>query len=122
MDLSKQDAIREALLLDHEELLNEEGDAFVPVYLDTLVGGVCAKQHELDEEITKHLSAKWTLNRLAKMDLVILRMAIFEMRYVDDVPATVALNEALELAKEFSDDQSRRFINGVLSNVMKDSE
>ena len=53
-----------------------------------------------------------------KTDLLVLRLAIYEMLYVDDVPAKVALDEALQLAKEFSDDKSRRFINGVLSNLL----
>ncbi|MDY2993900.1 transcription antitermination factor NusB, partial [Ligilactobacillus animalis] len=64
------------------------------------------------------LSANWTLARLNRIDLLILRLAIYEMLYVDDVPAKVALDEALQLAKEFSDDKSRRFINGVLSNLL----
>ncbi|HFD6935909.1 TPA: transcription antitermination factor NusB, partial [Enterococcus faecium] len=50
------------------------------------------------------------------------RIAIFEMTYVTDVPAAVALNEAIELAKTFSDDRSRKFVNGVLSNVLKELE
>lgn len=56
------------------------------------------------------------------MDLIILRIAIFEMKYIEDVPFAVALNEAIELAKTFSDDQSRKFVNGVLSNVLKEIE
>ncbi|MHC5372605.1 transcription antitermination factor NusB [Enterococcus sp. LJL120] len=119
-DLSKQDAIYNAIELDHQDLLNDEEDAFVPAYLDLLVEGVVAKQAEIDGIIAKHLKAKWTVSRIAKMDLIILRIAIFEILYVEDVPATVALNEALELAKTFSDDQSRKFVNGVLSNVIKD--
>lgn len=51
------------------------------------------------------------------MDVTILRLAIFEMKYVDDVPNNVALNEAIELAKTFSDEKSRRFVNGLLSAI-----
>lgn len=65
-----------------------------------------------------HPTTNWTLARLNKTDLLVLRLAIYEMLYVDDVPAKVALDEALQLAKEFSDDKSRRFINGVLSNLL----
>lgn len=121
-DLSKEDAILHAIELDHQEMVSEDQSEFVPVYLDTLVGGVCAKKAELDETIGKHLKDNWTIQRISKMDLVILRIAIFEMRYVTDVPATVALNEAIELAKTFSDDRSRKFVNGVLSNVLKETE
>lgn len=119
-DLTKQDAITNALELDYGEMISEDGEAFVPVYLDVLVGGVCEKKEELDQLIQGHLGKNWTIQRIAKLDLIILRMAIFEMKYAADVPNTVALNEALELAKKYSDDSSRKFINGVLSNVMKD--
>ncbi|WP_321385262.1 transcription antitermination factor NusB [uncultured Enterococcus sp.] len=121
-DLTKQDAITHALELDHGEMVSEDGEEFVPVYLDVLVGGVCEKKEELDQAIHTHLGKNWTIQRIAKMDLIILRMAIFEMNYVSDVPNTVALNEALELAKKYSDDRSRKFVNGVLSNVMKEIE
>ncbi len=83
-----------------------------------LVEGVLTHQSELDAKIDQYLSSNWTLARLNKTDLLVLRLAIYEMLYVDDVPAKVALDEALQLAKEFSDDKSRRFINGVLSNLL----
>lgn len=57
------------------------------------------QKDELDKVIEKHLKNNWHINRISKMDLVILRIAIFEMTYVTDVPAAVALNEAIELAK-----------------------
>ena len=119
-DLTKKDAITNALELEHGEMVSEDGEDFVPVYLDVLVGGVCEKKEELDQLVQSHLGKGWSIQRIAKLDLIILRMAIFEMKYVADVPDTVALNEALELTKKYSDDTSRKFVNGVLSNVMKD--
>lgn len=86
----------------------------IPEYLKTLVEGVNEHQGELDQEISSLLADDWTIDRLAKPDLVILRLGLFEMQYVDDVPAAVAINEALELAKTFSNDKSRKFINGAL--------
>ncbi|MTD37611.1 transcription antitermination factor NusB [Erwinia sp. CPCC 100877] len=121
-DLTKQDAISYALELDQHDIISEDEEAFVPTYLDLLVGGVCDRKSELDEVIENHLGRNWSLNRIAKMDLVVLRIAIFEMLYVADVPNTVALNEAIELTKKYSDDRSRKFVNGVLSNVMKEIE
>ncbi|MGX7198948.1 transcription antitermination factor NusB [Enterococcus nangangensis] len=119
-DLSKQDALTAVFELDHPEWLNDEQTAFVPVYLDTLVDGVTTKKDELDAIIAKHLNKNWSLARIAKTDLVILRLALFEMIYVseEDVPKKVAVNEAIELAKKYADDSSRKFINGVLSNVL----
>jgi len=119
-DLDKQAAIDHALALDHYEIVSEDGQYLVPGYLDLLVGGVCGRKAELDEIIKDHLGENWTLKRLAKVDVVIMRIALFEMVYVSDVPNTVALNEALELTKKYSDDRSRKFVNGVLSNVMKE--
>ncbi|QGG59519.1 transcription antitermination factor NusB [Loigolactobacillus bifermentans] len=101
-------------------LLGTEDDTALPVYLETLVQGVCAKQATLDDLIAQHLNQNWSLKRLAKTDVTILRMAIFEMLDVDNVPGKVAVNEALELAKEYSDERSRRFINGVLSAVLRE--
>jgi N utilization substance protein B len=120
-DLTKQDAITNAIELD-QEFVNEDETDFVPLYLDALVGGVLSKKETIDAEISQHLRANWSIKRIAKMDLIILRLAIFEMRYMDEVPDKVVLNEALELTKTFSDDTSRKFVNGILSNVMKDIE
>lgn len=116
-DLSKKDAIYHAIELEHQDMLDEEQENFVPVYLDELVAGVCDHKTQLDDMIQKHLKKGWNLKRLPKMDLTILRIAIYEMVYEKDVPNKVALNEAIELAKTFSDDQSRKFVNGLLSNI-----
>lgn len=88
----------------------------IPTYLTTIVNGVTEHQDELDAQISALLADDWEISRLAKTDLVILRIALFEMQFVDDVPAVVAINEALELAKTFSNDQSRKFINGALGH------
>ncbi|HJF19739.1 MAG TPA: transcription antitermination factor NusB [Enterococcus columbae] len=116
-DLSKQAAINHALTLNLFDQLDEEHEHFVPAYLDLLVSGVCEYQSSLDQLIESHLRSGWKISRLSKMDVTILRLALFEMLYVEDVPNAVALNEAIELAKTFSDEKSRRFVNGVLSAI-----
>lgn len=121
-ELTKQDAILHAIELEHEELIDEEQENFVPTYLDLLVTGVCENKEEMDTIIQNHLRSGWTLKRLPKMDVTILRLALFEMLYVDNVPNKVVLNEAIELTKVFSDDQSRKFVNGILSNVNNEIE
>ena len=103
-------------------MIDEEQEHFVPVYLDQLVAGVCHYKEALDEVIQSHLKAGWKIQRLSKMDVTILRIALYEMIYVDNVPNRVALNEAIELAKTFSDDQSRKFVNGILSTVNQELE
>lgn len=88
-------------------------------YLNTLVNGTCGHIKEIDDTISRHLE-KWTIERLAKVDLNILRLGVFELVYVPEVPANVAINEALEVSKRFGDERSSKFINGVLSKI-KDS-
>ena len=102
----------------YRQLLTDSDDepVTVPPYLDQLVSGVLTNQAQLDDLIKKYLTTGWTLPRIAKTDLVILRLAFYELEYQTDIPKRVAVNEALELSKQFSDDRSRRFINGVLSH------
>lgn len=113
---SEPDADRETI---YRSLIKLDDDEQVPAYLDFLVSGVVDHQDELDQEISEHLAAGWTLQRLAKADLIILRLALFELQHENDLPQAVAIDEALQLAKTFSDDRSRKFINGVLSNFAK---
>lgn len=88
-----------------------------PAYLVTLVDGVQTHQAAIDAQIQGALAAGWTLKRLARPDLVILRLAVYELQYEAAVPTAVAINEALQLARAFSDERSRKFINGVLSHL-----
>lgn len=85
----------------------------------TLVQGVMEHLDELDATIAR-FSKHWKLSRIAQVELTILRLGVFEMSYVPDVPVRVAINEAIELSKEFGDDNSRNFINGILDGVGKE--
>ncbi|MBT2677562.1 transcription antitermination factor NusB [Bacillus sp. ISL-35] len=97
-----------------EHVLEEEaGDD----YLNKLVNGTLEHQPEIDEEIKVYLE-KWSLDRLAAVDRNLLRLAVYELKYCnEEVPMNVVLDEAIEIAKLYGDDQSSRFINGVLSKV-----
>ena len=86
-------------------------------YINDIVQGVIAKKEELDEKIRKYLKG-WTMDRISKTDLAILRLAIYEITYREDIPYKVSVNEAVELAKTFSDSTSSSFINGVLAGVV----
>lgn len=97
-------------------------DQEIPAYVKQVVTGVSDHQETLDHQISAVLASGWTINRLAKADLIILRLALYEMQYVDTVPTAVAINEALELAKTFSNDKSRKFINGALGKFEKDNQ
>ena len=77
------------------------------------------------EEIDKKIEEKakgWALSRIAKSDLTIMRLAVFEILFDENVPNSVAINEAVELAKIYGGDKSYAFINGVLASVVKESE
>ncbi len=83
--------------------------------------GVIEHQEKIDEIIAES-SKKWKTNRMAKLDLTILRLAVYEMHYEEEIPNNVAINEAVELAKKYSGDESPAFVNGILANVIKEIE
>jgi N utilization substance protein B len=85
-------------------------------YTVTLVDGVVAHQDRIDELITEYAEG-WTLRRMPAVDRAVLRLGLFELLWVDDVPDAVAIDEAVELAKTLSTDDSPRFINGVLARL-----
>ena len=86
-------------------------------YLSKLVLGVIEQKAEIDELIIQNLE-KWSLDRLATVDRNLLRIATYELKYFrNEVPENVILDEAIEIAKIYGDDQSSKFINGVLSKV-----
>ena len=83
-------------------------------FYDLLVQGTYTNMATIDEKLVGHLE-NWSIERLPKIERTILRMAIFELDYIEDAPARVVMNEAIELCKTFGDDKSSRFVNGVLS-------
>jgi transcription antitermination protein NusB len=85
-------------------------------YFEALVTGVIEKREQLDELIRTNLE-NWTLERLANIDRNLLRIAAYEMIHSEDVPVSVAMDEAIEIAKKFGDDQSSSFVNAVLSKI-----
>ena len=87
-------------------------------FLENLTYGVRARQQELDEIVAQYAQG-WALNRLAKVDLTILRMAVYEMLYMPEIPVGATVNEAVELAKRFGEDKSPGFINGILGSVAR---
>ncbi|MCM0003386.1 MULTISPECIES: N utilization substance protein NusB [Bacillus cereus group] len=94
--------------LDEGEETNE--------FLESLVVGFVENKEVIDEAIRQNLK-KWKLERISIVDRSILRVAVYEMKYMEEIPQNVTINEAIEIAKTFGDEESRRFINGVLSNI-----
>lgn len=87
-------------------------------YIRDAVYGVGAKRGELTEEISAHLPSNRAFGRLSKTVTAILLLAVYEMKYVEDVPEKVAVNEAVELAKKYSEEDAPGFVNGILGAVM----
>jgi N utilization substance protein B len=85
-------------------------------YLMERFQAVADKSDEIDT-ILSEISSGWKLNRMGKVDLTILRLAVYEIRYDEEVPVKVAINEAVELAKKFGGDDSPGFVNGVLAKL-----
>ena len=90
-------------------------------YIDDAIGVIKENILEIDDTIRKYLDS-WEINRIAKIDLSILRIAIYEILYRKDIPVEVSINEAIESSKKYSNEDSFRFINGVLGGVVRSIE
>lgn len=98
----------------------EAAEHEVPEFSRELVDGVVRHQPEIDLLLETH-SEGWSVARMAALDRTILRVAIFEVLWREDVPASVAINEAVEAANELSTDDSGRFVNGILGKIARDA-
>ena len=120
-------------LYQYELLQQGEGDRFsfeqfcshfqvnkkaIP-YTRTLLVGIHENEKEIDQHISKY-AKNWRLERMSVIDRNILRLAVFELIYQNDIPASVAINEAVEIAKRYSTDDSGPFINGILDAMAKE--
>lgn len=88
-------------------------------FIENLVKGVVKNQNEIDGLITKY-APEWPLEQITMVDRNVLRIGIQEMKYDDDIPEKVAINEAIELAKTFGGESSGKFVNGVLGTIYKE--
>ena len=101
--------------------LTERASAKQAEYIRRAYFGVCEKKDSLDETISKH-SNGWRPDRIAPVSRNILRLCIYEMNCEEDVPVTVAINEAIELTKKFDDPKAKSFVNGILNGVKNELE
>lgn len=114
----EKNAMSETLMRNVEEFAQNKSDA---PFMEKLLDGVLQKQTELDLIIEK-AAPEWPIDRIAPVDRNILRLGLYELLFSDrgEVPAKVAINEAIELAKQFGGENSSRFVNGVLGAVYKE--
>ena len=90
----------------------------VRVFADELIAGVLEHQVELDERITDK-SSNWSLSRMARIDLSIIRLAAYELLFRPDIPKSVTINEAIEIAKKFGSEESPAFVNGIVDEIAR---
>lgn len=108
---------------DIEEVLKRNIDRYQATvddkdFIVELVHGVVEKEKELDAEL-QPVAPEWPIDQIARMDRVVLRMGLFELKHGKGVPPKVVINEAVELAKAFGSENSSKFINGVLGTVLR---
>ena len=90
-------------------------------FAEEIIKGTLEKLQEIDQFIQNNTTG-WTKERIAKVDLAILRLALYEILFRDDIPDSVSINEAIELAKKYSTDESGSFVNGVLGKIIREAD
>ena len=98
---------------------NEIDDEKVIEYLKDIKDGINANSEEIDDLIKSNLKDNWSLNRISKINISLIKLAIYEMVY-KKLPYKVAINEVVELAKKYADESAPVFINGILASVVKE--
>ena len=89
-------------------------------YVLTVYSGVFERLESMDEHIAQ-AAESWDIGRISKLDLAAMRLAVYEMLYMEEITASVAINEAVELVKDFSDDNAHKFVNGVLEKIRREA-
>jgi len=112
--------------IDINQAIKEVFANFAPQFNDqgfvkNVIAGTMERLPEIDAYITKY-ATEWPLDQITIVDRNILRIGVYELIYNDDIPAKVAINEAIEIAKTFGSDASGKFVNGVLGAIFKDIE
>lgn len=99
---------------------NEIKDKKTIEYLKEIVNGIKENKEIIESLISKNLKKDWSIDRISKVNLAILKLAIYEIKFMD-LPYKVGINEAVELAKKYGDDGSKQFVNGVLASIIKEN-
>ena len=99
---------------------NEVEDKEAKKYIRKMLEGIKENEEQIKAKIVENLKSDWTIERISKINVAILKVAIYEMLF-KEVPYKVAINEAIELAKKYGDENSATFINGLLASVVKEN-
>ena len=112
------EAVPQPVIAGFEDFPEKEISEKDHAYIEEKYENICAVLPEIDEKIAGAAKG-WKLERIGKSDLSILRLGVYEMLYDDDIPVGVAINEAVELAKSFGENESASFINGILGKLAR---
>lgn len=115
LEIQKQDNLQESIELFIEN--NEIADKSAQEYIKDAVLGIEKNKDKIIEQIEKNLKKDWKIERISKIDLSILKLAIYEIQY-KEIPFKVVINEAVELAKKYGEDSSKNFVNGILASIV----
>ena len=119
IEIQKQEDLEEAIRFIQES--NEITDNNAENYIKDAVYGIQEHKNEITNQIEKNLKAEWKLERISKVNIAILKLAIYELNYTD-IPFKVVINEAVELAKKYGEETSKTFVNGILASIVKNRE
>lgn len=117
LEIQKVENVQEQINLYFES--NNITDEEAKKYITNAINGIEEHQEEILKDIETNLKEEWKLSRISKMDLTILKLAIYEIKFTD-VPYKVSINEAVELAKKYGEDKSKNFVNGILASIVKE--
>ena len=117
LEIQKQEPIENQieLFIENNNIENEDAKE----YISDAVLGIDENKEDIEERIKKNLKADWKIERISKIDLSLLKLAIYEIKY-KEIPYKVAINEVLELAKNYGEETSKNFINGILASIVKE--
>ena len=115
LEIQKKENLEEQIHLFLEN--NEITDKNAKEYIEDAIIGIDKNKEVIQENIEKNLKSDWKIERISKIDLAILKLAIYEIKY-KDIPFKVVINEAVELAKKYGEDSSKNFVNGILASIV----
>ena len=116
IQISPDESLQEQidLFIDSEEILDNEAIT----YINDIVKGVSENNVDIEKQISENIKKDWTIARISKVDLTLLKIGIYEILYTD-IPFKVVVNEVVKIAKKYGDDSSGAFINGVLASIIE---
>ena len=117
LEIQKQENIKEAIQIYIDN--NEITDKNAIEYIEDAILGIEKNKEDIVKQIKDNLKKDWRIERISKIDLSILELAIYEIQY-KELPFKVAINEAVELAKKYGEDTSKNFVNGILASIVKE--